>query len=125
MLRIRNRNDLFNIAEANPPTPAIGEALSSGKVELLGGFKPLYPSKRSGWIITVTSRRGTVWNVALTVNIQPIIYPRLRWINTWIVQRIPWEYWVGRINRDPTVYDGDHPIKYEERKQKARITNGL
>jgi hypothetical protein len=94
------------------------EALSTGRTEVLGGFERIPPSDKPGWIIIVTSRRGTVWNVVITAHENP---PRF---TTWIVQRIPWEHWVGRTDRDPTVYDGDNPIKYEERKQKAGTMNG-
>ncbi len=120
MPRIRNRNDLFKVIAEKPPHKMgqILEALSTGRVELLGGFKRIPPSPLPGWIVIVTSRRGTVWNVVITAHENP---PRF---TTWIVQRIPWEHWAGKLNRDPIVYDGDHPIKYEERRQKARKVNG-
>lgn len=120
MPRIRNQNDLFRVLEKNPPHKMgqILEALSTGRTEVLGGFERIPPSDKPGWIIIVTSRRGTVWNVVITAHENP---PRF---TTWIVQRIPWEHWVGRTDRDPTVYDGDNPIKYEERKQKAGTMNG-
>lgn len=119
MVRIRNRIDLFNLVEDNPPTPAIGEALSTGGAELLGGFSPLSPSKSPGWIIIVTSKRRTVWNVALTLRDYD------RYVTTWIIERIPWEHWVGKIDRGrPSTYDGDHPRKYEEKRRKTRTTLG-
>ena len=121
MKRIRNRNDLFRIIGEDPPhrMSQILKALSTGRVEALGGFNLIPPSDKPGWIIIVTSRRGTVWNVVISAHENP---PRF---TTWLVQRIPWEYWSGKIDRDPTVYDGDKPIEYEKRKQKARITNGF
>lgn len=121
MIRIRNQSDLFNLLAEKPPwkMTAILTALDTGKAELLGGFKRIPPSPLPGWIIIVTSKRGMVWNVVITAHESP---PRF---TTWIVQRIPWEYWAGKTNRDPTVYDGDRPMKYEERKQKARKANGL
>ena len=120
MNRIRNRTDLFGVLEENPPhkMTQILEALSTGKTEVLGGFNLIPPSPLPGWIIIVTSKRGTVWNVVISAHENP---PRF---TTWIVQRIPWEYWAGRIDRDPTVYDGDKPIEYEKRKLKAREANG-
>lgn len=118
MIHIRNRNDLFKIIEANPPTPAIGQAMVTGGVELLGGFIPVSPSKRSGWVIIVTSERGTVWNVAITLT------AIRHTVRAWIVQRIPWEHWVGKIGRKPGIYDGDHPEKYEKKKEKTRIAHG-
>lgn len=120
MTRILNRSDLFGVLEENPPhkMTQILEALSTGGVELLGGFERIPPSDRPGWIVIVTSRRGTVWNVVITAHENP---PRF---TTWLVQRIPWEYWSGKTDRDPTVYDGDYPKVYEERKQKARKVNG-
>ena len=120
MKRILNRNDLFRVLEENPPhkMSQILTALSTGKAEILGGFNVIPPSPLPGWIIIVTSRRGTVWNVVVTAHENP---PRF---TTWLVQRIPWEHWAGKIDRDPTVYDGDHPKIYEERKQKARKANG-
>ncbi len=120
MIRIRNRNDLFRVLEENPPHKMgqILEALSTGGVEVLGGFNLIPPSDKPGWIIIVTSKRGTVWKVVVTAHENP---PRF---TTWIVQRIPWEYWSGKTDRDPTVYDGDLPKIYEERKQKARKVNG-
>ena len=118
MVHIRHRSDLFRIAEENPPSPAIGEALSTGGVELLGGFDRVPPSRFPGWIIVVTSKRGTVWNIVITPHVHPDR------VAVWIVERVPWELWVGSTNRDPGLYDGDHPIKYEERSAKARIASG-
>ncbi len=118
MVRIRNRSDLFKLVEESPPTPAIGEALSSGGAELLGGFERIPPSTHSGWIMIVTSRRGTIWNVALTLWEHPDR------VAVWIVQRIPWEQWGGNTDREPGIYDGDHPVKYGERREKARLANG-
>lgn len=115
MNRIRNRNDLFRILEEHPPyrMKQILEALSTGRAEVLGGFEQIPPSDKPGWIIIVTSRRETVWNVVITAHENP---PRF---TTWIVQRIPWEYWVGKTDRDPTVYDGDHPRKYAGQNKKG------
>lgn len=120
MPHIRNRNDLFKILGEKPPWKmgAILAALDTGKAELLGGFNQIPPSPLPGWIIRVTSKRGRVWNVVITAHENPSRF------TTWIVQRIPWEYWAGKIDRDPTVYDGDKPIEYEKRKLKARIANG-
>ena len=116
MIHIRNRNDLFKIIEANPPTPAIGQALVTGGVELLGGFDPLSPSGKPGWIIVVTSRRGTIWNIAVTLGKCNI------GVSVWIIQRIPWEHWVG--GRTSSVYSGDHPEKYEKKREKTRTAHG-
>ena len=118
MPHIHKRNDLFKVLEEKSPTGAISTALDTGGAELLEGFRSIPPSPLPGWIIVVTSKRGTVWNVVVTAHENP---PRF---TTWVVQRIPWEHWVGEIDRDPGVYDGDHPIEYEKRKQKARVTNG-
>ena len=118
MLHIHNQNDLLKILEEKPPSPAISAALDTGKVELLGGFERVPPSDNPAWVVVVTSKRGSVWNVVLT------IHDHLRMVSTWTVQRIPWEHWVGKTDRDPGLYDGDNPIEYEKRKQKARITNG-
>jgi hypothetical protein len=119
MTHIRNRNDLFRVLEENPPYKMgqILTALDTGKAELLGGFERIPPSDKPGWIIIVTSKRGTVWNVVVTAHENP---PRF---TTWIVQRIPWEHWAGKLDRDPTIYDGDHPVEYERRKLKARTMN--
>ena len=117
-MRIRNRNSLFKILEGKPPSPAISAALDTGGVELLGGFERVPPSDNPAWIIVVTSRRGTVWNIVLTLHGPPVR------VSIWIVQRIPWEHWVGRTDRDPGMYDGDHPIEYEKRMLHARKSNG-
>ncbi|KKN54254.1 hypothetical protein LCGC14_0594360 [marine sediment metagenome] len=118
MVHLRTRNDLFKIAEEKPPTPAIGEALSSGSVELLGGFKRIPPSIHSGWIMIVTSKRGTVWNVALTLWEHPDR------VAVWIVKRIPWERWLGNVDREPGIHDGDNPRKYEELSARAKTASG-
>ena len=117
-LHIHNRNNLFKMLEENVPFSAIDAALDTGSIELLGGFERVPPSDNPAWIIVVTSKRGTIWNVVLTPHESPIR------ISTWTIQRIPWEHWVGKTDRDPGIYDGDHPIEYEKRKQKARATNG-
>lgn len=121
MPRIRNRNDLFEVLEESPPwkMTQILTALSTGGAEVLGGFEQIPPSNKPGWIIIITSKRGTVWNVVITAHENP---PRF---TTWIVQRIPWEHWVGKINRGHlSVYDGDYPKKYEKRKEKTRAAHG-
>ncbi len=113
MVHIRTRNDLFKIAEENLPTPANGEALCIGSIELLGGFERIPPSIHPGWVMIVTSKRGIVWNVALTLWEHPDR------VAVWIVQRIPWEKWLGNIDREPGIHDGDNPIEYERWKLKA------
>jgi hypothetical protein len=118
-LHIRNKNDLFAILEELPPFPAIGGALDTGKAELLGGFERVPPSKKPGWIIRVTSRRGSVWNVVITVHNSPAR------VTTWTTQRIPWEHWAGRTDRDAGIYDGDYPLEYMKRRIHARKINDL
>ncbi len=118
MIHIHRRNDLFKILEEHSPSPAISTALDTGRIELLGGFEKVPPSDNPAWIVVITSRRGTVWNIVLTLHEQP---PR---VSTWIVQRIPWEHWVGKTDRDPGIYEGDKPIEYEKRRAHARKVNG-
>lgn len=118
MPHIRNKNDLLKILEENPPSPAISAALDTGKIELLGGFSEVPPSDNPAWVVVITSRRGTVWNVVLTYHTHPVR------MSVWTVDRIPWEHWVGKTDRTPGLYDGDKPIEYESRMRRARVTNG-
>ena len=91
MNHVRNRNDLVKYVEENPPRGAIGTAIVTGTVELLGGFYAVTPSIHPGWILRITSAsKQNIYNVAITHN---KYMPDWK---VWEVSEVPWEQWMGK-----------------------------
>ncbi len=99
----------------NCPRKAIVRALECGKIEFLGGFRPIPPSDLPGWILMITSVYDKTWNVAVLAN------SVLHRYEIRIIQNIPWGNWVGTDDfyndrfRIP-LFSGDHPGKYKEKR---------
>ena len=90
MNHVRNRNDLIKYVEDNPPRGAIGTAIVTGTVELLGGFWRVIPSIHTGWILRITSAsKQNVYNVAITHNKYTPDW------KVWEVTQVPWDQWMG------------------------------
>lgn len=116
MIHLRSRDDIIDWLIENCPRPAIVRALIDGKIEFLGGFKPVPPSILPGWILKVISVHDKVWYVAVLANDTKHCY-EIRLINY-----ISWEHWVGtdaltnhKSFRDK-LFSGDNPKKYKELK---------
>jgi hypothetical protein len=90
MLHIRNRNDLIKLVEDNPPRGAIGTAIVTGTVELLGAFDKMVPSIHAGWVLRITSESGqNTYLVAIT---------HTKYMPDWKIyeiENIPWDHWIG------------------------------
>ena len=89
---------------------AICRALNEGQVEFFGGFNPIPPTTRPGWIMRITSAHGRTWYVAV------IMYDCRYGIR--ILKDIPWSSWVGTNFWDDEfrtrLHSGDNPEKYLE-----------
>jgi len=104
MQRIETRTQLINFICENISQRAIVRACHNGIVQVLGGFKLIPPSRRPGWIVAITSVYGKVWLVAVTSDDHNHVF------RTWLVEKIPWSYYVGRIDREEySIYNGDDP----------------
>jgi hypothetical protein len=116
MLDPRDRSALIQIVERQAPVPAVARACLSGEVEVLGGFDTIPPGTLAGWIVTFTAAHGTVFHVALIADIHKHEY-RARLIET-----VPWQLWIGgqvAEEDEYSIYAGDHPEVYQERREKA------
>lgn len=104
MQRIQTRTELINFICDNITQRAIVRACHNGKIQVLGGFSKIPPSRRPGWIVSVTSVYGRTWLVVVMSDDHRHIF------RTGIVDSIPWEYYVGRTDRgEYSIYDGDNP----------------
>lgn len=106
MQRIDTRTQLINFICENISQYAIVRACHhpEGKVQVLGGFSRIPPSCKPGWIVSITSIHGQTWNIAVTPDDHHHVF------KTWIVEKIPWEYYAGRVDRgEYSIYDGDNP----------------
>lgn len=110
MNHFQSRTHVILWLENNCPRPAIVRALYEGQVEFFGGFNPIPPTVRPGWIMRVTSAYGRIWYVAV------ICYDRRYGIR--ILRDVPWDKWVG-LHSDPPgtrLYSGDDPAEYMKLK---------
>ena len=105
MQRIDTRTQLINFICENISQPTIVRAChhSEGRVQVLGGFKLVPPSFHPGWIVSITSVFGRTWHVAVTSDDHRHIF------KTWVVQLIPWRYYIGKVGQEYSIYNGDNP----------------
>lgn len=113
MVHFQSKDNVIDWLIDNCPRPAIERALIDGRIEFLGGFKPIPPSTLPGWILIVTSVYNTQWNIAILANDIKHIY-EIR-----IIKYVPWKNWVGTNfwNNDSfriKLFSGDNPKKYKE-----------
>lgn len=107
MIHFQNKNHILMWLEKNCSRKAICRALQEGKIEFLGGFKPIPPTSYPGWIVQVTSVFGKVWCIAV------IAYQDRYGIR--VLEDVPWNKWVGSTAKNRTILmNGDHPEKYWE-----------
>lgn len=106
MIHIRYRSELIEYARDRVPSRACKRAFTTGKVCVLGGFSSVPPGTTPGWILSVTSRHGKMWLIAVTSNEYTHDY------RVWFIDKAPWECWDGKLFRDEyNIYDGDEPLK--------------
>ena len=111
MTHFQSRTHIILWLENHCSRKAIVRALYEGQVEFFGGFNPIPPTTRPGWIMRITSAHGRTWYVAV------ICYDRRYGIR--ILKDVPWDSWCGisktGISRyGPILYSGDHPEEYLE-----------
>jgi len=115
MERIDTRTQLIKYIHNNAPRPAIKTACYRGSVEVLGGFRNIPPSTRSGWIVVITSEFGRVWYVAVMEE------TGAGW-KVGVIKNIPWRNYIGVKNRGfPSIHDGDNPMKACAAKERADV----
>lgn len=118
MTHIRSRDDIMRFLEEHAPRPSIARAMQEGKAELLGVFRHVSPCRTMGWIVEVTTKHNVTWHVA----IKPTQFTRDFVCH--VVGRVPWEHWMGDVNREGTdpldlwnpMCAGDNPEKYRRLK---------
>ena len=105
MQRIETRTQLINFICENISRRAIVRAChhSEGLVQVMGGFSQIPPSPEPGWIVSITSVHGRTWLVAVTSDDHRHVF------KSWIVKKIPWEYYIGKIGQEYSIYNGDNP----------------
>jgi len=105
----QNRNDMIKWLIAQCPRPAIVRALDAGRVEFLGGFKPLLAGM-PGWCFRVTLAPKNIKNVCILCNDKKYKY-EIR-----IVKHVPWQYWngvmLGKLIIRSDLNRGDNPTLY-------------
>ena len=107
---IHHRQQLINWLTKNITDRVIQQALESGRVENCGGFNSLSGSL-PGFVVAVTSGRGTIYNIAIVVdNFQ------MRWFR---LKKIPWWNWVGDKSNS-SVCQGDRPKVYKVLKERLK-----
>ena len=76
----------------------------------------LPPSLLPGWALTITTKRGSVFHVAVIpddINHLYRVYP---------LEEIPWHLWFGKplAGAPYSIYQGDWPARYGMRRDLAR-----
>ena len=114
MTHFQSKTHIILWLENNCSRKAITRALYEGQVEFFGGFNPIPPTTRPGWIMRITSAHDRTWYVAV------ICYDRRYGIR--ILRDVPWGNWVGTYkwpvcySNDnkfrQQLYSGDHPEEY-------------
>ncbi len=112
-LRFRTRTDLVEYVRKHAPLSSVRRAVNEGTLKACGGFSKLPPFADPGWVIEVTSRHGRTWSAAIVVDQIGHHY------FVAILDRTPWEFWDGKVNRNHPVYEGDHPDIYQMYKYEA------
>jgi len=107
-MHIRTRNNLIKFLEENTSGRYL-RALQNHN-ENLGAFEQVLSSIDPGWIVRVTSKRGDIYYLAITLWVKSKIFPGYR---ICILKKIPWKRWVGDKSEN-SLYRGDFPEKYKE-----------
>ncbi len=115
MIHFRSKNDIIQWLEKHCPRKAVVRSLSQNGCELLGGFNPIPPTTRAGWIVRVTSiYNKRMWIVAI------IPHKSKSDCEIRILKYVPWENWVGMMLGMPPIMLGDKPELYCKFRQLLR-----
>ena len=86
MIHFTGWPDIIDYAARNINSRAIKRAFCEGRVQRWGEYREHVPgSRHPGWLIRVTSRHGTVWNVAVTADDERHTY------HVWVAPMRPFE----------------------------------
>ena len=113
MIHFRNKNDILVWLETHCPRKAIVRSLSQNGAELLGGFDPIPPSGRPGWIVRIRSAYGKVWLVAVIPNSRKTDY------EIHILHKVPWKHYIG-CEDSGCIYGGDKSWLYKSLKERSK-----
>ena len=97
---LHTRNELITWLYKNITDPILQQAMEWGRIENLGGFRPLPTSKNPGWIVRITSKRGRVFAVAVGVDNFKLYWFRLK------EESIDWSLWIGE-DAESELFRGD------------------
>lgn len=115
MVHFRSKNDIIQWLEKHCPRKAIVRSLSQNGCELLGGFAPIPPTTRAGWIVRVTSSLGKkkrIWIVAIIPCVgKPDCEIR-------VLQSVPWRNYISE-SYARQLCAGDKPWLYVKIREKA------
>ena len=111
MVHFQTRDHIISWLDRHCPRKAIVRAINEGKTELLGGFSNIPPSRKSGWVIRITSSYGRVWLVAITENTAKTDFA------IGLLKGVPWAHWCGDL-MPGKLYRGDKPWLYQAIKEK-------
>jgi hypothetical protein len=112
VIHFRSKNDIIQWLERYCPRKAIVRSLLQNGAELLGGFNPVPPTTRPGWIVRVTSRHGRKWIVAI-IPCEGTPDYEIR-----ILKKVPWGNWIGNYYSE-NLMSGDRPQLYAALKERA------
>ena len=114
MKKLRTRNNVVDYIKHHCTNRSIQRSIESGKLEFLGGFRPIPPGTDPGWILRchspITKKH---WNVAIIALGSSTNY------KICVIPKIQWENWIGDES-GLELYRGDDPNKYESFKREIR-----
>lgn len=118
MVHFQDKTHLLMWLENNCPRKGIVRALRDGTIEHLGGFSRVPPTSHPGWIVRVISVHDREYIVAV------IAYQSRYGIR--VLKEVPWVYWNPQTQDGHgmvagTLYSGDDPEGYQERREWMRI----
>ncbi len=121
MVHFRSKNDIIQWLEKYCPRRAIVRSLNN--TELLGGFDPIPPTTRAGWVVRVTSKYN-MYN-------EHMVMIKKRWIvaiipykgkpdcEIRILKEVPWKSWIGKSHWWRPIC-GDKPGLYAAMRERAK-----
>lgn len=98
---LHTRSELIQWVRNNVTDPVLQRAMEWGRIENLGGFRPLPTSRNPGWVVRITSSRGKSYNIAVGVR-----NFGLYWFRLPELLESDWESWIGKESGDE-LYRGD------------------
>ena len=116
MQRIETRTQLIQFIEDSIVRYAISRACHDrpDRVQVLGGFHGIRPTCAPGWIVSVTSKHGRTWLVAVTTDDHNHVF------RAGIITEVPWMHYAGNPwGSEYSIYNGDNPVQSWKAKELA------